>query len=305
MKNLTKIFMAILALMAFSCTTDTTETLVNQGVGNLTTITLSLEQARTQLGDEVGGFYPLLWSEGDQISVNGVASEPLSAAQAGKATASFSVAVEAENYTIAYPAAGEGQVLFAENQVHTANNTFGSGVTTMYAKCAAGAPVQLQHLTAILKIGIVGEATLTHAQISTIDRAPIAGAFAIDEEGAVSATASSKNVINYSFGDGLQLTGEAQYIHVAVPAGEYNELYITLYDNANGVMYATVKADETKPLVAGKLRKFSNSVNYAATDKVVVINDYADLKAFAAVAAVYFVPAPPYSQTVSTLSHCS
>ena len=285
MKNLTKIFMAIVALMAFSCTTDTTETLVNQGVGNLTTITLSLEQARTQLGDEVDGFYPLLWSEGDQISVNGVASEPLAADKAGLAKATFTVAVTADNYNIAYPAAGEGQVLFAENQVHTANNTFGSGVTTMYAKCAAGAPVQLQHLTAILKIGIVGEATLTHAQISTIDRAPIAGAFAIDEEGAVSATVSSKNVINYSFGDGLQLTGEAQYIHVAVPAGEYNELYITLYDNANGVMYATVKADETKPLVAGKLRKFSNSVNYAATDKVVVINDYADLKAFAAVAA--------------------
>ena len=285
MKNLTKIFMAIVALMAFSCTTDTTETLVNQGEGNLATITLSLEEARTQLGDEAEGHYPLLWSEGDQISVNGVASQPLTAAQAGQASATFSVPVVADNYNIAYPAASEGQVLFAENQVHTANNTFGSGVTTMYAKCAAGAPVQLQHLTAILKIGIVGEATLTHAQISTIDRAPIAGAFAIDEEGAVSATASSKNVINYSFGDGLQLTGEAQYIHVAVPAGEYNELYITLYDNAYGVMYATVKADETKPLVAGKLRKFSNSVNYAATDKVVVINDYADLKAFAAVAA--------------------
>ena len=33
MKNLAKIFMAIVALAAFSCTTDTTETLVNQGGG--------------------------------------------------------------------------------------------------------------------------------------------------------------------------------------------------------------------------------------------------------------------------------
>ena len=284
MKNLVKIFTAIVALAAISCTTDTTDTLVNQG-GGLTTITLSLEEARTQLGDEVDGYYPLLWSEGDQISVNGVASNALTAAQAGQASATFSVPVVADNYTIAYPAAGEGKVLFAENQVHTANNTFGNGVTTMYAKCAAGESVQLQHLTAILKVGIVGEATLTHAQISTIDRTPIAGEFEVEGEGDLYMTPASKSVINYSFGDGLQLTSEPQYLHIAVPAGEYNELYVTLYDNANGVMYATVKADETNPLTAGKLRKFSNSINYKATDKVVVINDYADLKAFAAVAA--------------------
>ena len=284
MKNLAKIFTAIVALAALSCTTDTTDTLAPQG-GELTTITLSLEQARTQLGDEVDGYYPLLWSEGDQISVNGVASQPLTATQAGQASATFSVEVVADNYTIAYPAAGEGKVLFAENQVHTANNTFGNGVTTMYAQCAAGEPIQLKHLTAILKIGVSGEATLTHAQISTIDRAPIAGEFAIEGEGAVEATATSKSVINYSFGDGLQLTGETQYLHVAVPAGVYNELYVTLYDNKNGVMYATVKADDTNPLVAGKLRKFTNSINYKATDKVVVIKNFADLKAFAAVAA--------------------
>ena len=286
MKNLVKIFMAIVALMAFSCTTDTTEDISVAGAKDgLTTITLSLEEARTQLGDEADGIYPLLWSEGDQISVNGVASQPLTAAQAGQASATFSVEVVADNYTIAYPAAGEGQVLFAENQIHAANNTFGNGVTTMYAKCAAGEPAQLQHLTAILKIGVSGEAKLTHAQISTINRAPIAGAFTVGEEGEVAATATSKSVINYSFGEGLQLTSDVQYIHVAVPAGVYDELYVTLYDNNNGVMYATVAANDKNPLTAGKLRKFTNNISYKATDKLVVIKDFADLKAFAAVAA--------------------
>ena len=253
MKNLTKIFMAIVALMAFSCVTDTTEDLSVPGAnGGLTSITLSLEEARTQLGEESDGVYPLLWSEGDQISVNGVASQPLTVAQAGQASATFSVEVVADSYEIAYPAAEAGQVLFAENQTHAANNTFGNGVTTMYAKCAADEPIQLQHLTAILKIGVSGEAKLTHAQISTIDRAPIAGAFTVGEEGEVVATANSKSVINYSFGDGLQLTGEAQYIHVAVPAGIYDELYVTLYDSNNGVMYATVAANDKNPLTAPK-----------------------------------------------------
>ena len=50
-------------------------------------------------------------------------------------------------------------------------------------------------------------------------------------------------------------------------------------------MYATVAANDKNPLVAGKLRKFVNNISYKATDKVVVIKNYADLKAFAAVAA--------------------
>ena len=88
MKNFTKIFMAIVALMAFSCTTDTTEDLSVPGANEgLTSITLSLEEARTQLGDEVDGIYPLLWSEGDQISVNGIASGALAADGAGFAAA--------------------------------------------------------------------------------------------------------------------------------------------------------------------------------------------------------------------------
>ena len=287
MKNLTKIFMAIVMLAAYSCATDLTNDLgvqVNGGDGQ-TTLTLSLEESKTQLGTEAEGVYPLLWSTGDQISVNGVASAALSEQYNGKAAATFSIPTIAEVYNIAYPAAGEGQVLFAENQAYTAGN-IANGATTMYAKCAAEESAHLHHLTAVLKIAVVGEATLTHAQISTIDRAPIAGAFAIDfESGAVTATEASKSVINYSFGEGLQLKSEAQYIHVAVPAGVYDELYVTLYDKANGVMYATAKADSANPLEAGDLRNFKTPITYAATDKVVVIKNEADLKAFAAVAA--------------------
>ena len=279
MKNLTKIFMAIVMLAAYSCATDLTNDLGVQVNGDgQTTITLSLEETKTQLGEELGGEYPLYWSAGDKISVNGVKSNALSADYDGQPSATFTIpGVVAENYNIAYPAAGEGEVLFAENQAYKANN-LSNGVTTMYAKAAAGEPVQLNNLTAILKIGFVGEATLTHAQISTIDRAPIAGAFGVDfESGAVEATDASVAVINYSFGEGVTLSSEPTYIHVAVPAGVYNELYVTLYDSENGVMHATVKADDKKPLVAGKLRKFSNNVQYAANDKVFFIKTYEEL----------------------------
>ncbi len=288
MKNFARFFMAVVALVAVSCTTDTTQDL-GVGLGNnegLTQISLSLEQSRTQLGEKAGEVYPLYWSEGDQISINGVASTALSADAAGAATATFSVAGSpAKPYCIAYPAAAAGQVVFADEQTHT-EGTFASGVATMYAYAEDGLGVSLNHLTGVLKIGVTGSAKLVLAQISNVNRKPIAGAFDFDfEKGEATATAASKEVINYSFGEGVQLSSEPTYIHAVVPAGEYGELYVTLYDEEGGVMYATIKTDETKPLVAGKVREFSNSIVYAATDSLFVVKDAASLKAFAEQAA--------------------
>jgi hypothetical protein len=141
----------------------------------------------------------------------------------------------------------------------------------------------MQHLTGVLKIGVTGSAKIVLAQISNVDRAPIAGAFEFDfEKGEiVKAAAGAKEIIEYSFGEGVELSDAPTYIHAAVPAGEYDELYVTLYDAEGGVMYATVKADETKPLTAGKIREFSNNIAYAANEQVFVVKDVASLKAFA------------------------
>ena len=289
MKNFTKILLAVVAFFAYACATDTTEDLGIQvgGADQTTTITLSLEESRTQLGEKAGDLYPLQWSEGDKISINGVESNALGASEAGKTAATFSVAgTPAKPYCIAYPAAPAGQVLFADKQVHTSNSTFASGVATMYAYAEDGLGVSLNHLTGVLKIGVTGSAKVVLAQVSNANRKPIAGAFDFDfEKGKATATDASKSIINYSFGEGITLSSEPTYIHVAVPAGVYDQLYVTLYDNKGGVMYATVKADNTKPLSAGNVRVFLNNITYAATDEVFVIKDKASLKAFAEQAA--------------------
>ena len=281
MKNLAKLFFVVAALfVGFACATDATEDL-GVNVGGVTEITLSLEESRTQLGEKAGESYPLYWSNGDKISVNGVESNAITVGE-NATVASFTVpGTLATPYCIAYPAAAEGQVLFAAEQIHAGDTTFASGVSTMYGY-SEGGNAQLQHLTGVLKIGVTGSATLTHAQISNVSRAPIAGAFAIDfATGEVTPGANSKGVINYSFGEGVVLSDTPTYLHVAVPAGEYSELYVTLYDNAGGVMYATVKADSSKPLVAGCVREFKNNIAYTADTTVYVIKDAASLKALA------------------------
>ena len=179
MKHLTKLLVVAVALFAYSCATDTTEEIGVNADGQ-TLITISLEDSRTQLGELAGETYPLYWSEGDQISVNGVASAPLTASQAGKTSATFAVDGVHTSLNVAYPATVANQVLFASQQAHKDNTTFGNNATTLYGAGSTDEGITLNHLTGVLKIGVTGSATLTHAQISTVDRAPIAGAFKID-----------------------------------------------------------------------------------------------------------------------------
>ncbi len=285
MKNLTKIFFAVAALVAFSCTTDVIEDLGVQvnGAGQ-TTITLSLEESRTQLGEAVNGLYPVAWSADDAISVNGVKSTSIAIGEnAAVATFAFDGILNYP-YAVAYPATVEGQVVFADQQNHT-EGTFANGAAAMYGYAEAEGGMALKHLTGVLKIGVTGDKTLTLAQISNVNRAPIAGAFDLDfAEGELTPTSSSKEVISYSFGDGVQLSSEPTYIHATVPAGVYGELYVTLYDTEGGVMYATIKAGDEKPLKAGAVREFSNSIAYAPHSTLFVIRDKASLRAFAEVA---------------------
>ena len=293
MKNFTKLFLAVVALFAYSCVTDTTEDLgVNIGGGQTTEISISLEESRTQLGEKADGVYPLYWSYDDKISVNGVESGEPVIKDENPASATFTVQGELTTpYCIAYPAAPAGQVLFAENQTHSGGSSFGSGVTTMYGYSNGNGAV-LNHLTGVLKIGITGpdNTILVMAQISTADRAPIAGPFNLNfETGELEATDLSKAIINYNIpptadADGMLLSTEPQYIHVAVPAGVYDELYVTLYDAQGGVMYATIKADEQKPLAVGKVREFTNAIAYAPNAEAFIIKDADSLREFAVAA---------------------
>ena len=76
---------------------------VPSGIADVT-FDVSLEvPTKTSLGPETGNFYPVLWSEGDCISVNGRGSSALTADQAGKSTATFKVTQVSAPYKIVYP----------------------------------------------------------------------------------------------------------------------------------------------------------------------------------------------------------
>ena len=274
MRRLTKIFFAVAALaVGFSCTTDTTEDLSLSIKGGGTELAISLEESRTQLGAKAEGVYPLYWSEGDKIAVNGVASAALTAEEAGAAGALFTFESElVRPYNIVYPAPAEGvaaltegqyPVTFLAEQEYTAG-TFCAGAAPMYGYAAAeteGA-IQLQHLTGVLRFAVKGEGvTLKHLAI-TSETGALAGTFDVDcATGALTAHDDASNTIKVTFGKGLTLGAEATPIYVAVPAGKYGKIYVMISSESD-IMKLTFDS-EAKPLNAGAVREFAE-FTYAA-----------------------------------------
>ncbi len=293
MKNFIKIFMAVVAgMFAFSCVTDTTEDLgvKVEGQGGVYEVAISLEASRTQLGEKADGTYPLYWSEGDQIAINGVASNPLTAGGASNAVFSFNQEV-ARPYCVVYPAtegAGEGTVYpvtFAATQPYTVG-TFASGVAPMYgyaAELAEGdveSAVQLNHLTGVLRFAIKGDKALESIVITA--EKPIAGAFTVDcANGTLTAGAEATNTVTVTFGEGLALGAEATPIYVAVPAGSHG-LYNIVINSTEGESMVVKYNSESKPVKVGVVKEFGEILFVpnatAAPQGELIITNETDMK---------------------------
>ena len=80
MKKIYAIFGLALAMLTAGCAKDATE---DVAVGGKVILGVGIENTRTSLGALNGTQHPILWSEGDKIAVNGVASSAVDAKYAG------------------------------------------------------------------------------------------------------------------------------------------------------------------------------------------------------------------------------
>ena len=284
MKRLTKLFVVVTALFAgIACTTDVTEDL-GVNLGGQTTLTISLEESRTQLGEEADGVYPLYWSEGDKISVNGVESEALAASAEGKANATFTFEGQlAHPYSVVYPASSKNEVTFLAEQSYV-EGTFAAGAAPMYGYAESSAEaIQMHHLAGALRFDIKGAATLAGLTIEA-ESGNLAGTYAVNcATGALTLVGAASSKVDLSFGEGLTLGTTATPVYVAVPAGTYGTITATLRATSGEKM--TFKFNTAaKPISAGKVREFSEFefVANVSEDDLFVIDSKEALIAFAA-----------------------
>ncbi len=270
MKNLMKIFMAVMAgVFALSCVTDTTEDLAIEfgkgGGDHITKLPLSLEQSRTQLDEKAGDLYPVVWSENDAIAVNGVASMPLVAEQAGNSSAVFSLLGELEHpFNVVYPApaadvepATEGlyPVTFLATQEYV-SNSFCNGAAPMYGYAAAvGDKIEMHHLAGVLRLAVKGNGEAITKLVVKAQSGKIAGNFDVNcKTGELTPHRGASNAVTMPIESGLTLGAEATHFYVAIPAGLHGVLFVTLH-TATDKMTVTVNSD-LKPVVAGSVREF-------------------------------------------------
>ena len=292
MKNLTKIFMAVVAgMFAFSCVNDATnDPTIEVGSSATTEITVSLEESRTQLGDkDAEGKYPLYWSAGDAIAINGVASTPLAAEFDGQATAAFTFASAVERpYIAVYPAPAEGvtaaeglyPVTFLAEQAYTAG-TFAAGAAPMYGYAEGEeSTLQLNHLTGVLRFAIKGDKSL--ASIAITAEGKIAGNFDVNcQTGELTAHADASNTVTVTFGEGLALGAEATPIYVAVPAGDHGLYNIVITSTEGETMLAKFDSN-AKPVKVGVVKEFGEflfvpTVATAPEGELIITNE-SDMK---------------------------
>ncbi len=266
MKNLTKIFTVVVAgMLAFSCVTDTTEDLgVNVNAGQHT-LSVSMEAARTHLGEKAEGVYPLYWSEGDVIAVNGTASNPLAVdGDAANAVFQFGEAV-AYPFNVVYPAV-EGElnaVQFPATQEYAVGN-IANGVAPMYGYSVEptegeeATPIQMNHLAGILRFAVKGNGEALKSLTVQAESGVLSGIFTVDcTSGALTAKeGSTSNAVAMTFGEGVTLSSEATLLHVAVPAGEYGALKIVLTTTEDKTMTLLLNTAGERAVEAGVVREF-------------------------------------------------
>ena len=254
MKRVLSILLVVALFMA-GCTPDNGGD-ENVGGAEGTTLTVSLEQTRTSLGDDNdSGIYPTYWSIGDRIVVNGVVSDEVSSNENGKPAATFDFGTEELTYpyNVTYPycalsTAEKFYVEFPAVQSYV-KGTISPNSAPMCGYAEEGDNIVLNHLATVLRIPVraASEKTaLKEVVVTSTSGKKLSGIFAVDCQNAtISATGSSKSSLTYTLPENFSLLGvEITDLFVVVPAGEIGDCTIEFVERSGDKMTTTWSPSE-------------------------------------------------------------
>ena len=252
------------AIALFGCQSEQIATPTDNIEG--TKLQISLEQTRTSLGEKVGEGYPVYWSEGDRIAINGAASGVAVIDAENRSVATFEVLSSVSKpFHITYPYSDgvSPKVLFPAEQIYT-EGTFAQGYAPMcgYAD-SQNSDVTLKHLAGVLRLPIKASSegtTLEKVVVTSIGGAKISGVFEVDcTTATLTADADSQNITTYSLPENFTLSTDKESIfHITIPAVEVGECSIEFFENSGKKMTCTWSGNTIK---AGVVKEFK-TINY-------------------------------------------
>ena len=241
--------------------------------GNGGCLEVSLAETRTSLGAKEDVTYPVFWSEGDCIVVNGVKSQAAQINAKNQASATFELGSVVEYpYSITYPyceatSAEQAKVVFPNRQSYV-EGTFSQDAAPMCGYMKSGNGVALNHLAAVLRLPIRASESgveLSKVVVTSISGAKIAGEFAVDcATATISPCEGAKNTITYTLPDNFVLsTDEDCVLYIALPSVDAGFCGVEFVTSSGEKMIANWHADN---LVAGVVREFKSITFKAGVD---------------------------------------
>lgn len=234
--------MAALSLIAAAaCTKNEFDSQNVQNNEGRTVLTVELPgETKTILGDAQGDVRPVLWSKGDQISVNGVASQALNI-ESNAASADFTLNAElTAPYSIIYPATmvkdGSSVITLPSQQKATSGDNIISGSlpmagysNTLSAKMGQLCGILGIHLKAGSQTGLI-----RYIEVTATGGEPVSGDFSVDcQYCKLSSEAQGVNVIRMEVQEALS-TESASAFNVILPAGVYSQGFSVKVVDENG-----------------------------------------------------------------------
>lgn len=212
---------------------------------------------KTVLGPQAAGVYPVLWSVGDYITVNGVPSKPLTALEAGAGTAVFHFSSSIKTpYQVQY-----GTEVPAFQQYTDGNiRSFSAPMQTV----SYDASFAMEHRACVLSLPLSGSVSIAGISVAALDGTPLSGA------GTVQLTIP---------GGGVSISSAKTFCLVLQPAYLEKGLSVDIYSTAGDRMNLVSFVGET--LTAGTVYEFPATTFRANARPVTVIANYSQLKAFA------------------------
>lgn len=252
--------MAVLSLIAAAaCTKNEFDSQNVQNNEGLTVLTVELPgETKTILGDAQGDVRPVLWSKGDQISVNGVASQALDI-ESNAASADFTFNAElTAPYSIIYPATmvkdGSSVITLPSQQKAASGDNIISGSLPMagYSTTLSAKMGQLCGILGIrLKAGS-GTGLIRYIEVTATGGEPVSGDFSVDFQNCtLSSEAQGVNMIRMEVQKALSEESTSAF-NVILPAGVYSQGFSVKVVDENGqAMIRNIGG--SRELEAGKL----------------------------------------------------
>ena len=266
MKRVLSFVVAVCTVVFIGCQTDLTSDVV--GGSGETSLTVSLEETRTVLGGKTDGKYPLYWSEGDCIVVNGVKSSAANVDEENRSRATFEF-TSTLNYpfNVTYPycsatSASKPVVEFKSEQSYVENSVDLESLPMCGYMASKGDKLTMSHIAGIVRIPVKSSfegAILKKIVITSTSNKKLAGPFNVTCSTAkIAPQQYTTSSITYTLPSNFQLSkSEESVFYISLPAINIGTCTVEFIESNNKKMTATWNANA---IAAGAVREFNTII---------------------------------------------